>query len=145
MQYKAYIQNLSYEWYEGSLLLNINGISLAAAYTVNSGEFVAKHLKIGAQITVDLWLMYCTHVKYLPLDVPKCFPQDCRICGGDIQGMVISSSEAGSFQVDCGIMTIDVKYESGIVPPVGQMIKTRGTYHVFFPGTECSMENLGFM
>ena len=93
MQYKAYIRDVFYEWYEGSLYLDVNGISFAAAYTVNCDEFIARHLKIGAQITVDLWLRYCNHIKYLPVDAPKSFPQNRKICGGSIQGMVVSSHE----------------------------------------------------
>ena len=145
MQYKAYIRDVFYEWYEGSLYLDVNGISFAAAYTVNCDEFIARHLKIGAQITVDLWLRYCNHIKYLPVYAPKSFPQNRKICGGSIQGMVVSSHEPDLFRLDCGVITIDVKLEGGIAPPVGQMIQTTGTYHVFFPGTECSLENLGLI
>lgn len=145
MQYQAHVQDFSYEWYEGTLYLEIDNNPFAVTFVVDSDEFVDRHLKIGANLTVDLWMRYCTKIEFLPSNAPKYFPMDRKIAGGDIQGQVISVFGTDAFRVDCGIMTIDVNNETGIIPLVGQMIKTRGTYHVFFPNTECSCEELGLM
>lgn len=145
MQYQAYVRKFSYEWYEGTLSLEIDDISLAVTYTVNCDEFAEKHLKIGSQIAIDLWLRYCSKVEFLPPGSLKCFPTDQRIAGGDVQGQVTAILDVDSFRLDCGVMAIDVKSEEGIVPQVGQIVRVRGTYHVFFPDTECSYENLGLM
>ena len=142
MQYQAFLKSFSYEWYEGTLCLEIGGTPFAVAYTVNCDEFVEKHLKAGAQILVDLWLRYCTKVEILPPNAPKCFPCKQNKSCEAVQGQVVSVFGPDLFRLDCGTILIDVKNEEGIAPQVGQMVKARGSYHVFFPGTECSYENL---
>lgn len=140
MIYTVKIEAIDAWDYEGTLIIVLNGKKHRVSYQAPS-EFATRYLCINGEVQIDLWLVYGSVKK---VEVQRyTLPADTKIVGGTISGKVIGVIPPWVLRVDCGL-TIDVfnRIPIGEVR-VGDYIETRGTYQVYFPNTEWSMEKIG--
>ncbi|MEA4883985.1 MAG: hypothetical protein VB144_10105 [Clostridia bacterium] len=119
--------------YEGLAVLSILGQDVLVSYQAPM-EFALQKLTPDAVIPVDLWHVYGKAVKIYAAH--KAFPTPPDVAGGTIRGQIIDVMSPTEFRVDCGLL-MDVENRTelkGIAP--GDFIEIRGTYQVYFPGTE---------
>lgn len=141
MEYQALIRSIHADWYDGTIYLEIDGHSFLCYYQAPL-NFSVQYLTPGKQIHVDLWLGCVSMIEKLPYFVPW-FPFSRETTDRRISGIVISSSEADSFRLNCETLMIDVKVDNPIKYDQGTNLMVSGSCQVFFPNTEWSYENIG--
>lgn len=130
------LEVLNKESDEGSLLISMQNIKLAVYYQAPE-KFISEYLdNLPKEMEVDLWLVYGQGIVIEDQDeFQKVFPYHLQICGGNFKGTIVKVLSDDEYMLDCGIH-IDIADEGDFKFKVGDNIKTRGTYQIYFQGTK---------
>jgi len=132
------LDNSKIDEFEGMITVKLGDQILLVAYQTPL-EFAKEYIQINKILSADLWLFYGKAKK---IEIPsKEIPNNPKIAGGKIKGQVKAVFSSREFRVDCGLFEIDIMNEEDFNIYENDYIETKGTYQIFFPGTDWSKDN----
>lgn len=134
---------ISWDDYQGTLLISLGALELLTAYQIVSGEFIFHRFQLGENQPVDVWLVF-GKMKHSTTKEKKVMAS-ISSCHGELRGQISRILNKFEYRIDCGKLIIDVNtqdYPSMEVFMVGDYVEISGEFQVFFPDTSCNKSEI---